>query len=333
MADKNRTNTYLVDSGLFMSAADISQIFDKIFKKCITLSSRSVVDLINGLYGTEFPLDSKVEYNWTEFVGDDEKLSRYLADTIITINGEFSYHLEAQAYNENEIILRVFQYGYNHAYRTKKVDRGRCVLRFPKPVIIYLYYENKVPDEYVLELESESGEKLGEYKVPVVKLPEISAEEMNRRHMVILIPFHLLKLRYWIKDKKMMKSQEELKSLVDNDIIGSIDKNCELGNITTVDAAKLKSYTRMLCEYLYANTDAEGMEVLLEMTDHSFMTEVDILCEKLEEADRRAEEADRKREEADKKADELQRDKDELQRDNIELLQQLKEYKKLFGEL
>lgn len=72
-------------------------------------------------------------------------------------------------------------------------------------MIIYLYYESSVPDEYILELEFESGGKTVEYKVPVVKLPEISAEEINRRHMVILIPFHLLKLRYWIKDKKMTK--------------------------------------------------------------------------------------------------------------------------------
>lgn len=69
-------------------------IFDKIFKKILTLSSTAVVNLINGLFETNYPTDSQIDYNWTEFVDDD--LRRILADTIITINHRYSYHLEAQ---------------------------------------------------------------------------------------------------------------------------------------------------------------------------------------------------------------------------------------------
>ncbi len=61
-----------------------------------------MIGLINGLYGTEYPLDSKITYNWTEFVDEDEKLRKMIAGTIITINERFSYHLEAQAYYDNE---------------------------------------------------------------------------------------------------------------------------------------------------------------------------------------------------------------------------------------
>ncbi len=64
---------------------EIHQIFDKVFKKVITLSAGAVVHLINGLFGTDYPPDSTVEYNWTEF--QDDRLKRILADTIITING------------------------------------------------------------------------------------------------------------------------------------------------------------------------------------------------------------------------------------------------------
>lgn len=38
----------------------IYQIYDKMFKKILTLSSLSVVNLINGLFGTDYPKDSKV---------------------------------------------------------------------------------------------------------------------------------------------------------------------------------------------------------------------------------------------------------------------------------
>lgn len=72
----------------------IYQIYDKVFKKILTLSSTSIVNLINGLFDTHYPPDSAITYNWTEF--EDDTLRRILADTIITINETDSYHLEAQ---------------------------------------------------------------------------------------------------------------------------------------------------------------------------------------------------------------------------------------------
>ena len=44
----------------------IYQIYDKIFKKILTLSATAVVNLINGLFGTNYPPGNTVDYNWTE---------------------------------------------------------------------------------------------------------------------------------------------------------------------------------------------------------------------------------------------------------------------------
>lgn len=90
----------------------IYKIYDKIFKKILTLSSTAIVNLINGLFDTHYSPDSSITYNWTEF--EDDTLRRILADTIITINGRDSYHLEAQMTKDESIIFRVFDYGYAH---------------------------------------------------------------------------------------------------------------------------------------------------------------------------------------------------------------------------
>ena len=219
-----------------------------------------------------------MEYNWTEFT--DEHMKRILADTIITINGCHSYHLEAQIEKDDTIIFRVFEYGFGHADNRRNVEEGKYILHFPRPIIIYLYYEGEVPDEYVLTLSFEEGKSTYEYKVPVIKLPEISAGELNERKMVILIPFHLLKLRRLIKKYPLAKCMGELQRLIEDDIIGSIEMNREIGNITREDAFKLRRYTQRLWEYLQANTkELEGFE---DMTDESFMTDIDILCEEYE---------------------------------------------------
>ena len=222
-------------------AEQVYQIFDKVFKKVITLSTKAVVNLINGLFKMDYPLDSTIAYNWTEF--EDDRLRRILADTILTINGTHSYHLEAQMEKDNSIVFRVFDYGFHHASRTRVMDaeQGKYVLRFPEPVVIYLYYEGNVPDYYILTLEKNDGTLMCEYKVPVLKLPEISVEELNDRKMAVLLPFQVLKCRKLIK-KGRITDVSELKRIVENDIIGNINRNVELGNIEQEDAFKLKRY-------------------------------------------------------------------------------------------
>ena len=45
-------------------AKTIVHIYDKICKRILTLSSKAVINLINGLYGTDYPTDnSTITYN------------------------------------------------------------------------------------------------------------------------------------------------------------------------------------------------------------------------------------------------------------------------------
>ena len=66
------------------SPGQIHDIYDRICKRCISLSSRTTIMLINELYGKDYPLDSAVDYHWTEH--SDNSLHRTLADSIITID-------------------------------------------------------------------------------------------------------------------------------------------------------------------------------------------------------------------------------------------------------
>ncbi len=259
-------------------AQEIYQIYDKIFKKILTLSSGAVVNLINGLFGTDYPKDSTITYNWTEFVGDE--LKRILADTIITINGAGSYHMEAQMTEDDDIIFRVFEYGISHAGRTRVSDRYGCRLYLPQPKIIYLYSGENVPDEYVLSLYL-GNEKLNDYRVSTFKFLETDTETLNDKKMVILIPFALLRMRKVMEKERTPENMAALQSIIQNDIIGSVEENLRLGNITVEDAQKLKRLTHKLYEHIYAHYNE--LEVLSEMTDESLMLDIDIIEKKHEE--------------------------------------------------
>ena len=253
------------------STKKITHIYDRIFKKILTLSSRAVIGLINGLFDTDYPPDSTITYNWTEHHDDD--LNRTIADTIITVNGTHAYHMEAQMYEDEEIEFRVFDYGYKYALKNR---REEYTLTFPEPRIIYLFDHENIPDTVSLFLDfHEQG--CFEYRVPVFKLLEHEIEELNQKKMVILIPFMILKLRKNIMKKRTPENMEALRSLILDDIIGVIRKNQEYGNITAADARRLHDLIHKLYNHLYSHYTEFIEGGLNDMMEDGLILETDII--------------------------------------------------------
>ena len=271
---------------------EVHQIYDKIFKKILTLSEKAVINMINGLFDTDYPEDSTIEYHWTEFI--DDNLTKTLADTIITVNGCSNYHIEAQMYEDENIMMRVIDYGYKQGIRDM---RDTNILRFPKARILYFGSTRNIPDTYNIIFDFEDQGKF-EYKIKTFKYQEHSVEEINNRKMIILIPFELLRLRELLKKKRTRENLNALKELVCNDIIGSIQKNYSLGNITGSDAGRLMQLTKKLYRYLYS--EYQQMEVVEEM-DESLILEYEDLDRKYAAIDRRQAELNRRQKEIDRK--------------------------------
>ena len=258
---------------------NLVHIYDKMCKRILTLSTKAVINLINGLYETDYPTDSTITYNWTEY--EDPNLKRTLADTIITINNRFFYHMEIQMTVDDEIVFRVIEYGFGHAYKNRICEKGKEVLPFPEPKIIYLSENDmeKVPDEYSVELDFGTQGSFT-YKVPVTVLQKITPEELTRRKMIILIPFHLLKLRSALTQSRSETNKKALKSLIENDIVNSIKMNLELGNISSEDGLALHNMIQKLYWHIYS--DYEELEDITMMIDESLDLPSDRLFAKIE---------------------------------------------------
>ena len=215
---------------------EIHQIYDKAFKRILTLSDKAVINLINGLFGTDYPTNSKITYNWTE---------------------------------DEEIVFRVFEYGFGHAYKNRTIISGGEQMVFPRPCIVYLDEGKKerIPDEYTLVLKFEDqGEFF--YKVPVFKLQSISIQELNDKKLIALLPFLLLKLRKKMEKIRSKENMEELQRNVVDDIMNNIDRNVEVGNISSTDAMDLKALTSMLYMRIYSKYQ-EMEEFTMRLYDQS----------------------------------------------------------------
>ena len=246
---------------------EISHIYDKAFKRILTLSDKAVINLINGLFGTDYPTNSKITYNWTEH--EDKELKRTLSDSILTINDRDIYHIEVQMTEDEEIVFRVFEYGFGHAYKNRTYEDGSETMIFPRPCIIYLDEgkKDKIPDEYTLVLKFENQGEFS-YKVPVFKLQTISIQELNDKKLIVLLPFLLLKSRKKIEKIRSKENMEELQNLVVNDIISTIRKNEEVGNLSSIDALNLIDLTSKLYMQIYAKYQEMG-EFTMKLFDQS----------------------------------------------------------------
>ena len=250
-----------------MSMNEFYHIYDKAFKRILTLSEKTVINLINGLFDTDYPTDSKITYNWTEHENKD--LKRTLADSILTINGRDSYHIEAQMTEDEEIVFRFIEYGFGHAYKNRTFIDGGERMVFPRPCILYLDEgkKNTIPDEYTLTLLFEDQGEFT-YKVPLVKLQNMSVEELNEKKLIALLPFQLLKLRKKIETLRTEENLEELQNFVMNDIMASIDKNVEKSNISSTEAFDLKALTTLLYMKIYSKYK-ELEEFTMRLCDQS----------------------------------------------------------------
>jgi len=251
--------------------SEVHTIYDRAAKRCLSLSKETTIMLINGLYGKEYPLDSEVEYHWTEH--HDNDLKKTLADTIIRIAHMDRYHIEIQMYPDEDIVLRVFEYGFGNALVNRD---GKEILVFPKPKILYLYEDGGVPDVQELTIDFGMGE-LYTYRVPVVKYLKMDMEEVNRKKLIVLLPFQLLRLRKAIEKERTEENMEQLKNLICHDIIKTVEMNVSAGNITASVGRKLKRITLQLYRHIYERYDEMERAGVNQFVEEALILDIDVI--------------------------------------------------------
>jgi predicted transposase/invertase (TIGR01784 family) len=255
MTAKDGIMTHMLSSagGIRVGKRDTAHIFDLIFKQLMMdLSDRAIVQFINGLFNVDHPLDSVVTRLNTESVSG--KLRPLRSDMILSING-LSYHIEDEIHENDRMVLRVFEYGFAEAVRTKTVsDDGRKItLKFPSTRIIYWEAAKDAPDEVILSQEYPDGGHYN-YKVKVFNFLEHGIEELERQKLAILLPFYVLKLRrstVWARtSNRRAELATEMKSIVDG-IVTVVERCAKAGVMSESDKRTVLEHTERLYKELF----------------------------------------------------------------------------------
>jgi hypothetical protein len=242
--------------------------FDKTMKLLFHLSKKPTIDLINGLFHTNFIYDDViVEYGSTEFVALNETdLESLMADMHIKIREKDKnqgHHLEFQTLNDHTMVFRMYHYGLHIAMEEMDLDKEKLVANFPQQLVIFLQKDEKIGDSLSLTLRFPNNQEI-EYEVPVMKYWEKTIEELCALKLYPLLPMQIVQYRQRIEDIiNKAGNEDEKKQLVQNEFADMKKTITEIGKIMEglykkheiygIDLDKVLSSMYNLSKILYKN--------------------------------------------------------------------------------
>ena len=224
-------------------------LWDEIMKALVYTMPEQLFPLIEEVYGITYPKGTSIQFLSTEqpvFPNNtEEAVTSQFMDLSVLINGTDYYHIECQMKNDHQMVIRMLSYDLHFAMQhceTEQDAAGEMILRFPRSVVLYPEKNRKIPDRLrcriIFQDDSEHT-----YQVPTVKMQDYTLEEIQQKHLILFIPYVLLRLRPQLESRNGIK-KEELTSIV-NSVIVILNEEVQLGNITELQQKDiLELFTR-----------------------------------------------------------------------------------------
>ena len=274
-------------------------LWDEIMKALVYTMPEQLFPLIEEVYGITYPKGTSIQFLSTEqpvFPNNtEEAVTSQFMDLSVLINGTDYYHIECQMKNDHQMVIRMLSYDLHFAMQhceTEQDAAGEMILRFPRSVVLYPEKNRKIPDRLrcriIFQDDSEHT-----YQVPTVKMQDYTLEEIQKKHLILFLPYVLLRLRPQLESRNGIK-KEELTSLV-NSVIVILNEEVQLGNITELQQKDILELFNRASKKIFTHYPEYQREV-------SSMTELKIKTLSMQLAEQEEQLATYKAELADKDA-------------------------------
>ncbi len=175
---------------------EINTPYDDVFRTMNEDCPRFVIPLINEIFGTDYPLNAKVEFLADKHIINlpGRKHIKRETDSDISVtdaDGNARYHIECQSNNDNKISIRVYEYDARTGMVGGELIGNEYHVRFPHSAVLYLRSSANTPKELRVIIETPGGNV--SYPVPVIKIKQFGLEEIFEKKLWFLIPFYLFK--------------------------------------------------------------------------------------------------------------------------------------------
>ena len=223
----------------------INMVYDRSFKRMLTLSEKMLVKFVNKVFDKHFPLDSKVTFlDRNSEKADGSKLEK---DLYFSICGE-RFHIEAQAY-QDDMIIRLFAYAVSSTHDGYEiVDDTHSVFRMPMQAVVFLKDTDRSKNKLYIKLilpDEHAVRALG-----------YSPAELVENDLEILLPFQIIRLYRRARNYDKYSSETKEKFLADfsemcNEVVTTIDCLHDAGKISNDEYHEMLDITRTLEKHVY----------------------------------------------------------------------------------
>lgn len=181
-------------------------IFDDVFRTMVEKMPELVIPLINEVFGTHYPLDTKYNQMRNEHQLPDGEI---ITDSCLRI-GNCYYHIECQSTDDKTMAIRMVEYDFHIALEHAERNGHDYVMEFPKSCVLYIRYGKNIPDRLSVKVIFPDN-STHTYQIPTVRIYEYDREEIMKKSLFFLLPYYIL--RYENALSKIEKSEERMEAL------------------------------------------------------------------------------------------------------------------------
>ncbi len=227
---------------------DGRKLWDEILKAIVDTMPTQLFPLFQEVYRKEYSEGTSIALLETEtstFWENGEELpGSTFMDIALLVGGTDYYHLECQMKNDHEMVIRMFSYDVHFAIthtKTMDGDAGEITLKFPHSAVIYPEGSNAVPDHLQCRiLFQDNSEHI--YQIPTVKVQTYSLEEIKKKHLILFLPYTMLRFRSRLRQGKKIAEKELTEYL--EEVILILEEEVSVGSLTD---RQYQDYVRLIC--------------------------------------------------------------------------------------
>ena len=192
-----------------MTKEKLNTPYDDAFRTLLVKCPTLVLPLVNEAFHEKYEPREKVSVFHNEFFVGNRHQKERITDSHIGI-GDKRYHAECQSSTDGSITVRLFEYDAQIAAENAQIEKGKADFIFPHSVLLYLRCPIDTPGKIQVSLRVPSG--YISYDIPILKVPEYTADEILRKELYFLIPFHIF--AYERELEKINGNAEKLEDLL-----------------------------------------------------------------------------------------------------------------------
>ena len=164
--------------------------YDDVHRTMLNDCPKLIIPVVNEMFHKKHSDNEKITVLNNEFFINRQGGSQIerITDTHFLI-GSVRYHLECQSSVDGTIMYRIFEYDSQIAMQESLLCQDKLTVKFPNTAILYLRHNQNTPDFMTVEIIVPGASC--SYEVPVMKVQTYSIDEIFKKKLFFLLPFHI----------------------------------------------------------------------------------------------------------------------------------------------